>query len=249
MKLNVQKQLIYIFNLVKTHKHVIISYTIACFFIYIGLWTTAWEDIPEQVDESVWLKRSVRLEATFSNSYPDVFEMNFEAVDQLSTSAYIIGLGRWLQGIPAEAVKRYKHGNENIAPDIRASMLAFYAGLSSLSLLILFFWLHHIYGSIAAISTIALMMSSSFWQIILRRIMAEPCLFLFYVLAFGSTMWLVELLFNQKSLRVILTVATFAGFWIGLAAGVKLNGLLLFVGVMAVLLTLPWRGYEHYFYG
>ena len=224
------------------------AYGLACLLIYMGLWTTAPRDIPSHLyDEPVWLRYSIRAEATFGSQYPDQFEINYSSSDQLGTSAYVIASARQLSGIPAEAVKRYSP-NEPIDQVIRTSIVQFMTGLSSLGLLILFFWLQRSYGYGPSFVVLSLLVSTPFWQVILRRIMAEPSLFFFSVLALGSTLWLIQLLSStrQHPLPLLLCAAGSTGLWIGLATGTKMTGALLFIGLIFALITLGRLTLRHY---
>ncbi len=226
----------------------ILVYGLACLLIYMGLWTAAPRDLPGHAfDEPRWLRRSLRADATFGPRYQDSFEINFESLTQFSGAAYVIAAARQLSGIPPEAV-RHLVSLEPIDPAIRSPVVWFITGLSSVGLLILFFWLARSYGYGPALIVLGLMVFTPFWQSQLRIIMAEPSLFFFSVLALGSTLWLVQLLSSpQPSLSRMLCASGAAGLWMGLAAGVKANGAILLVGFIASLVTMWHLTRRRYF--
>ncbi len=150
----------------------ILAYGLICLLIYIGLWSTPLRHFSHQVDEGIWLRRSIRTEAIWQPQYQETFEVNHGNLNQLSGATHFIALGRYFAGIPAEAVKRYGYGYRTDRPtdeDIQAAIIQLHIVLSSLGLFIFALCLRGIYNYGVSIIVTALLISqtssaSSTWQ-------------------------------------------------------------------------------------
>jgi hypothetical protein len=220
------------------------SYLLACVLIYIGLWTTPPRNIPPNAfDESIWLSHSVCADAVLTSHYPETCrDINLQSLDHSAGAKYMIAAARWFAGIPADAVKYNYTSDLKVIPptdpNIRVAVVRFMIGLSSLTLILLFAILKRSFGSIMALTTLAIFVLTPFWQFMLSTVMAEPSLCFFSILAWAGMLWLTQLLTSEpaKPLPVLLIAATFLGASMGAAVGVKPNAALLAVGFIAVLL-------------
>ena len=227
----------------------ILGLILAAAVIYLAFWTTPVNQIPSNAfDEPEWLYNSFCDGTILPLKQPDVCRgMNMQTTDFSPTSKYIIALARWTGGVPANAVKYYYHISEGphepLTAEIRAAIVHFMIGLSTISLLIVFMVLWRLYGFGPALTVLALLVLTPYWRFSLRGVMADPGAFFFAVLAWAGTLWLAHLLLRgpRCAMGKILFSAACVGACIGFAINARSNAALLGVGFVAVLVYVGIR--------
>lgn len=229
----------------------VLWYLLAGLIIYLGLWRTDPRYIPANTyDESQWLSHSVCLEAVLRADYAEICrEINLQGVDHSAGAKYLLGLLRWSNGIPAEAVKRLYTHPEPLDPAVRVEMIGGITALSSVALFLLFAGLRQAYGGGSALAVLVLLVLTPFWQSTLRTIMAEPPLFFFTVLVWLALLWLVHLLTQTPAapLWLLIVAAAALGTALGWAVGVKPNSIVLVAGLGAALIPFGRNLLRHWF--
>lgn len=223
----------------------VLGLILAAVVIYLAFWTTPVNQIPSNAfDEPEWLYSSFCDGAILPLKQPDVCQgMNTQTTDFSPTSKYIIALARWTGGVPANAVKYYYHigegPHEPLSAEIRAAIVHFMIGVSTLSLLIVFMVLWRLYGFGPALTVLALLVLTPYWRFSLRGVMADPGAFFFAVLAWAGTLWLVHLLLRgpRCAMGKILFSAACIGACIGFGINARSNAALLGVGFVAALVS------------
>ncbi|HMQ31708.1 MAG TPA: carbohydrate-binding domain-containing protein [Chloroflexaceae bacterium] len=226
-------------------------YLLASAIIVGGLWMTPVELVPPHThDEPQWLSHSLCGDAVATGTYAHTcLELSHQSVDHSAGTKYLLTAMRMLNGIPAAAVQRlYDTSASTLDPDIRAAGVRFMTALASITLLLLFAGVRRLYGTGAALVTLALIVLTPGWLFTMRAIMAEGPLFLFIVATWLSTLWLIKLVTTPGTPTWHLVAgAVCLGLSLGLAVGVKPNAALLVAGIVATLVALGWQTTRHWF--
>lgn len=224
-------------TVIRRYTAIALPYILVCFIIYLGFWTTAPRNIPGNLfDEPLWIGHSVCAEAVLTANFHEVCrEINLQSLDHSAMAKYMIAIGRWWAGIPAEAVldQYTNHAPDKpLDPYVRESLIRFSIVLSSLSLLILFISLRMAFGSLTAFFSILIISFTPYWQYILRTPLAEASMFFFSCCTLYAMLLLFRTLSTTRkiSLHHILISAIIVGLAAGAAIGVKINAIVVLLG-------------------